>query len=102
MYLILNLGKCNHNACKVDLLTPFLTLGLSDNFEAVKFNQLEWPARMGESAWISSVCSPNKLNQKAIDYVRVWVQDDFGGVGCSPSHRPTEKYINDHLDVYSK
>lgn len=38
----------------------------------------------------------------AVDYVRVYVQDDYGGVGCSPAHRPTQKYINDHIDVYSE
>lgn len=42
------------------------------------------------------------LDLSAIDYVRVWVQDDYGGVGCSPPHRPTQKYINDHIDVYSE
>lgn len=57
---------------------------------------------MGESAWIPHVRCTKVDNPKAVDYVRVWVQDDYGGVGCSPSHRPTEKYISDHLDVYSK
>ncbi|KAI5450730.1 hypothetical protein NCC49_002739 [Naganishia albida] len=60
-----------------------MNFGLSNNFESVTFTQLDWPAKL------------------SIDYVRVWVQDDYGGVGCSPPHRPTQKYINDHIDVYS-
>jgi hypothetical protein len=38
----------------------------------------------------------------AIDYVRVWQSDEFGKMGCDPPERPTAKYIEDHLDVYSK
>ncbi|KAJ9102260.1 hypothetical protein QFC19_004807 [Naganishia cerealis] len=82
-----------------------MNFGLSNNFESVTFTQLEWPNRMGEPWRVEQRLQKRILNRDlslAVDYVRVWVQDDYGGVGCSPSHRPTQKYINDHIDVYSK
>ena len=55
---------------------------MSSSFATVDLDHLQFPAKM------------------YIDYVRVYQRDDVDpkdGVGCSPSHHPTEDYINKYV-----
>lgn len=55
---------------------------MSNNFQTVNFDNLQWPAEM------------------LIDYVRVWQRPE-GRIGCDPADHPTAKYIQDHVEVYN-
>ncbi|GAC75949.1 hypothetical protein PANT_19d00031 [Moesziomyces antarcticus T-34] len=60
-----------------------INLAMSDGFQAVKWNQVQFPAVM------------------KIDYVRVYQRDGQPDrISCDPPDHPTAKYIQDHLDVY--
>nr|XP_019000894.1 glucosidase [Kwoniella mangroviensis CBS 8507]OCF64355.1 glucosidase [Kwoniella mangroviensis CBS 8507] len=59
-----------------------VNFGMSNGFQAVNWNQLEWPATM------------------LVDYVRVYQREE-GRIGCDPADRPTADYIARHMDVYT-
>ncbi|GFZ52301.1 Beta-glucan synthesis-associated protein KRE6 [Saitozyma sp. JCM 24511] len=63
-------------------ISQIINFGMSDNFQAVDYNHLSWPAQM------------------LVDYVRVYQRSD-GKVGCDPADRPTSDYISRHLNAYS-
>jgi beta-glucanase (GH16 family) len=59
-------------------------LGMSNNFETVDFNHLDFP------------------NYMRIDYVRVYqLPGSDASVGCDPEDRPTASYIAQFPEVYS-
>lgn len=64
-------------------MTLVINLALSDGFQKVKWDQVEFPAVM------------------KVDYVRVYQKDgQEDRISCDPDDHPTSKYIHDHLDVY--
>lgn len=59
-----------------------INFGMSNNFQTVNFDKLQWPAQM------------------LVDYVRVYQRSD-GKMGCDPSDRPTANYIANHANAYN-
>ncbi|SJL07378.1 related to KRE6-glucan synthase subunit [Armillaria ostoyae] len=61
-----------------------LNLGLSPSFQPADYKHLQFPAKM------------------YIDYVRVYQRAGTkGAVTCNPSTRPTQDYINNHIEAYT-
>jgi beta-glucanase (GH16 family) len=60
-----------------------LNFGMSNGFQQVDLQNLEWPAHM------------------LIDYVRVYQIPDYGYLGCDPEDHPTADYINSHPEPYN-
>ncbi|PWN45783.1 SKN1-domain-containing protein [Ceraceosorus guamensis] len=58
-------------------------VGVSKNFGAVDWDNLQWPATM------------------AVEWVRVYQPKGQINVGCSPESMPTADYINRHLEAYN-
>ncbi|WWC70539.1 uncharacterized protein I206_104490 [Kwoniella pini CBS 10737] len=63
-------------------MSLIVNFGMSNGFQPVNFNQLEWPAKM------------------LVDYIRVYQRPE-GRIGCDPPDRPTAEYISRHMDVYT-
>ncbi|OCF31258.1 glucosidase [Kwoniella heveanensis CBS 569] len=59
-----------------------INFGMSNNFQAVNFAELDWPAEMH------------------IDYIRVYQRSE-GKLGCDPDDRPTADYIARHANAYN-
>ncbi|KAJ9101837.1 hypothetical protein QFC21_003177 [Naganishia friedmannii] len=60
-----------------------VNFGMSNNFQSVTFNQLNFP------------------NEMHIDWIRVFTKDGLGTVGCSPEDYPTAAYIAAHENAYT-
>ncbi|SJX63299.1 related to KRE6-glucan synthase subunit [Sporisorium reilianum f. sp. reilianum] len=59
-----------------------INLALSDGFQKVHWNQIDFPAVM------------------RVDYIRVYQKDgEPDRISCDPPDHPTAKYINDHMDI---
>ncbi|KAI0051117.1 glycoside hydrolase family 16 protein [Auriscalpium vulgare] len=61
-----------------------LNFGMAPSFQKQDFQHLVFPSQM------------------FVDYIRVYQSPDVeNGVGCDPSNRPTNNYINSHLNAYT-
>ena len=56
-----------------------VNFGMSPGFQGQDFSLLQFPAQM------------------KIDYIRVYQRDGQEDWSCSPSHHPTEDYINEYV-----
>ncbi|GAA5891181.1 hypothetical protein JCM8208_002530 [Rhodotorula glutinis] len=64
-------------------LSIVLNLGISDGFQTINFDELEFPGVM------------------KIDHVRVYQREGSVNLGCDPKAYPTADYIANHLNAYS-